>query len=98
MGKEKLFENKVKRFLKENGCYFVKYWGGGGFTKSGIPDLLVCCNGHFLGVELKAETGKPSDLQQYHIQKIRAAGGVGIVLYPQGFDDFKKMIEHLQST
>ena len=94
--REKAFENKVKQFLKDQGCWFVKYWGGGGFTKSGIPDLLVCCNGRFLGVEIKAENGKPSDLQLYHIRKINDAGGIGIVLYPKHFEQFKELINSLQ--
>ena len=33
MASEKNFENRVKRFLKDEGCYFIKYWGGGEFTK-----------------------------------------------------------------
>ncbi|MFR9293585.1 MAG: VRR-NUC domain-containing protein [Turicibacter sanguinis] len=90
--REKSFENKVKKFLKEQGCYFIKYWGGGIFTQEGVPDLLVCCNGHFLGIELKSPTGTPSELQKYNIQEIRKAGGKGIILYPSEFETFKSMI------
>lgn len=45
MAQEKNFENRVKDFLKDMGCWQLKYWGGAVFTKSGIPDLLVCCKG-----------------------------------------------------
>lgn len=98
---EKQFENKVKTFLKDNGCWYVKYWSGTAqngkkFTKDGIPDLLVCCNGLFIGVELKAATGKPSELQLWNIGKIRKAGGIAIVLYPDQFEQFKHMITLLQ--
>ena len=89
---EKQFENKVKAFLKDQGCYFIKYWGGGQFTKAGVPDLLVCCNGRFLGVELKASGGKPTELQLHHLDQIRKAGGIGILLYPKGFEKFKQKI------
>ena len=58
MAQEKNFENRIKSFLKNEGCYFLKYWVGGNFTKSGIPDLLICCNGSFGAVELKAKSGK----------------------------------------
>lgn len=98
MAAEKLFENKVKKFLKENRCWILKYWGGGGYTKSGIPDLLVCCNGYFLGIELKAPNGKPSELQKYQIKEIRKAGGIALVLYPDDFEEFKKLIEELNSS
>ena len=93
MGNEKNFENKVKKFLKGNGCWVLKYWAGSAYTKSGIPDLLVCCNGYFLGVEVKAPNGKPSELQLYNVRKIREAHGIGIVLYPDQFDDFKYMVQ-----
>lgn len=51
-----------------------KYWGGAAYTKSGIPDILSCCNGKFLGIEVKAKNGKPSELQLYNLKKIDEAG------------------------
>lgn len=65
------------------------------FTKSGIPDILACVNGYFVGVEVKAQNGKPSELQLYNIRKIREAGGFAVVLYPSGFDKFKQFILNL---
>lgn len=97
MAREKTFENKVKKFLKDEGCYYIKYWGGGTFTKSGVPDLLVCCNGYFIGIELKAENGKPSDLQLYNVRKIKEAGGKAMILYPKDFEYFKSLIKDLKS-
>lgn len=93
MAQEKQFEEKVKKYLKEQGCWFLKYWGGGGYTKPGIPDLIVSCKGWFFGVELKAPNGKPSDLQVYNLRKIDSAGGRAILLYPKDFDLFKRLIE-----
>lgn len=96
MAQEKLFENKVKQFLKEEGCYFIKYWGGAAYTQKGIPDLLICCAGFFVAIELKSEKGKPSELQEWNIQKIKNAGGYAQVLYPNQFEDFKKTIKFLK--
>ncbi len=92
MADEKNFENRVKAFLKEQGCYFIKYWGGAVYTKSGVPDLIVCCNKRFLGVEVKAERGKPSELQIHHLCKIDKAGGIAVLLYPDDFEQFKILI------
>ena len=88
---EKAFENKVKGFLKQSGCWFVKTWSNG-IQRSGIPDLLVCCNGRFVGVELKAPNGKPSELQMWNLLKIDDAGGFGWLLYPAKFEEFKQFI------
>ena len=93
--KEKDFEKKVKAFLKDQGCWVLKTWSNG-VQRQGIPDLLVCCNGFFVGVELKAEKGLPSDLQLWNIEEIMKAGGIAIVLYPDQFERFKDMILELE--
>lgn len=92
MTSEKSFENKIKKFLKDNNCYFIKQWGGGQFTKSGVPDILASVNGYFVAIEVKAPTGKPSALQLYNLEQIRKSGGVALLLYPKDFDEFKKLI------
>lgn len=94
MGSEKLFENRLKKFLEDEGCWFVKFFANA-YTKSGIPDLLVCCNGYFIGVEVKAPNGKPSVLQKRNIREIYESGGIGVVLYPDQFDQFKELIKLL---
>lgn len=92
MAAEKNFENKVKKFLKDNGSWLLKYWGGAAYTKSGIPDLLVCCKGRFIGIELKAPKGKPSDLQIYNLREIDRSGGYAVLLYPDQWELFQNFI------
>lgn len=101
MAAEKNFENRVKQYLKDRGCWYVKYWGGGSqngkiFTKSGIPDLLVCFCGVFLGIELKAPRGHPSDIQLYNLKEIDRSGGLAILLYPKDFEGFKQLIADIE--
>ena len=98
MGPEKRFENTVKQFLKSQGAYFIKYWSGGGYTKSGIPDLLVSCNGFFLGVELKAPKGTPTDLQIRELHRIRDSGGLAILLFPKDLELFKNLIRAIKGN
>ena len=98
MAREKALDNKVKAYLKEYGAWGLKYWAGSRFTKDGIPDLLYCINGYFFGIEDKAENGKPSLLQLYNLRKIREAGGLGILLYPKDFDNFKKFIANIDKN
>ena len=94
IGAEKRFEEKIKRFLSDNGAWFVKYFANR-MTKSGVPDILACVNGHFVAIEVKAETGKPSELQLYNVRKIQESGGVAMILYPKDFDKFKQLIKQL---
>lgn len=96
MAQEKNLENRIKQFLKDEGCYFIKYWGGGGFTKAGVPDLLICCNGHFIAAELKADKGKPSELQIVALTKIQKAGGIGVLVFPEDEITFRQLIMELK--
>lgn len=91
MNPEKQFENKVKQFLNQQNCWVLKTWSNG-VQREGVPDLLVCCHSIFIGIELKAENGHPSELQLWNIRQIRYAGGLAFTLYPDQFDDFKKFI------
>jgi hypothetical protein len=93
--REKDFEKKVKAFLVDQGCWILKTWSNG-IQREGIPDLLVCCDGYFLGIELKAPNGKPSELQLWNIDQIKKAGGIAMVLYPDDFEDFKRLIGALK--
>ena len=94
MAAEKNFENKIKKYLEDNDCWFVKFFANS-YTKKGIPDILACVNGYFLGIEVKAPNGKPSELQKYNIKKITKANGCAIVLYPRDFEMFEKIIKSL---
>ena len=94
MAQEKNFENKIKAYLKSIGAYFIKTHGDR-FSRVGTPDIIACVNGHFVAVEVKATTGKPSELQIYNIEQINKAGGYGVILYPKDFENFKKVCENL---
>lgn len=94
MAAEKTFENKIKKYLSENNIWHVKYFANG-FTKSGIPDLLCSVNGHFLAIEVKAENGRPSELQLHHIEKIKQSGGYAVIVKPSQFEELKELIQEL---
>ena len=94
MAKEKQFENKIKEYLKSKNIWHVKYFANS-FTPVGIPDILACVNGRFLGIEVKAEDGKVSPLQEYNINKIRECKGLAFVVKPSEFENLKATIEDL---
>ena len=110
MAQEKSFEKKVEKYLKSIGVYqagfpsdkmeaeqigwFTKIWGGG-YQKSGIPDLILCVNGFFISVELKAPNGRPSELQKMNTARINQSNGIGIILKPDGFEQFKEIVREV---
>lgn len=108
MAQEKNFENRLKRWLESIGVYplghpkdkmkvpprgyYEKRWGGGRFQKSGLPDMRIVVDGIAFEVELKGKTGTPSDLQERNLDQVNKSGGFGFLLYPEGFETFKKII------
>ena len=91
MAEEKNFENKVKKYLSSIDAYYFKVWGGG-YQQAGIPDVICCKNGIFIGIELKSTNGKATELQKYNIKQINKSGGIGIILFPEGFAEFRKLM------
>ena len=108
MTPETKFKNEVQKWLISQGIYaagtpehkmnkpikgwFVKIWGGG-MQKEGIPDILMTVNGIFMSLELKSATGRPSELQKKNTAMINESGAIGIILYPDGFENFKNIIK-----
>lgn len=76
--------------------YYEKRWGGGQFTKSGLPDMHVVINGKSIDLELKAPNGRVSDLQLFTIAQINNCGGIARVVYPKNFDGVKILIERIR--
>lgn len=95
MAQEKNYENRIKKFLEEQGAWGVKFFANA-FTKSGIPDLLYCVNGRFVAIEVKAENGRLSELQKYNIKKIQEAGGIAIVSKPSQFEELKELLTKIK--
>lgn len=95
MAAEKNFENRLKKFLEDEGCWFVKFFANA-YTKSGIPDILCCCNGYFVAVEVKASNGKPSELQKWNVNQIINADGYGVILYPDQYEEFTELLWSLK--
>lgn len=92
--REKLFERKIRQFLNYKGCWNVKYFGNA-YSQSGVPDILACVAGQFVAIEVKGEGGKPSELQELNIKRIRKSGGIAMVLYPKDWEAFKAGIEDM---
>ena len=54
-------------------------------VKAGVPDLVLVREGHFYGLELKAERGRLSDAQAAMLADLEAAGATVAVAF--GLDD-----------
>lgn len=71
---------EVSRYLRTRGTWFFKVHGSV-WQKAGLPDIIGCDRGRFVGIELKVRPNRPSALQLLTIAKINRAGGVAGVCY-----------------
>jgi len=60
-----------------------------GFGSSGVPDIVACKNGKFIGIECKAGKGRPTALQEKNLNDIFNQGGVAILINETGIEAFK---------
>ena len=63
------------RYLKSEGAWVMKVHGSP-YQRPGVPDLLVCYRGRFLGLEVKQPGKHLSKLQAHEIDAIHEAGGM----------------------
>jgi Holliday junction resolvase len=80
-------EGKVKRkvteLLKKHGVWYF-FPANNGFGKAGIPDIIAIVDGHFVGVEVKAnKSSKPTALQIKCGEEIEKAGGTWMVVFDE---------------
>jgi len=72
-------KDEVRRILKHlNVYYFMPATGG--YGRSGVPDIVCCVNGKFVGVECKAGLNQPTELQKREMENIRMSGGIAVVI------------------
>jgi len=90
--REKIIENKIKDYLKSIGAYYFKHHGNQ-FSQVGVPDIIACYKGRFIGIEVKNETGKTSPLQDINLESIKKAGGISLVA--RSVDEVKKAIDSI---
>ena len=77
--KESALQRQIIAYLRGQGAYVFKVVGSP-LQQRGTPDLLVCWQGKFIALEIKAPGEKATLLQDHEIHKIREAGGQGLVV------------------
>ncbi len=87
--KESQIQTKIIKYLNGIGAYSIKTIVT---NRNGCPDVICCLNGRFIALEVKADKGIVSQLQEHNIKLIRNSGGVAEVV--RSVDDVKKVVEN----
>lgn len=91
MTPEAKVKKKVREVLDETDAYHFPPFSGG-YGRSGVPDIVACIDGIFVGIECKAGKGKLTAIQEYNLQEIERCGGIALVINEENVNDFKNLI------
>jgi pantoate kinase len=90
-------KKQIRAILDAHGVYYAMPIGTG-YGNSGVPDFLCCVHGKFLAIEAKAGRGKTTALQDEHIARIRAAGGLAMVVNEVNVGVLPSIIDQLKEN
>lgn len=90
LNNETKLQKSIQKYLQSKGCYEFKVHGSA-YMRAGIPDIICCYNGKFIGIECKVGKNKQSKAQEKHMNEIIESGGIHILAY--SLDDVKAIIK-----
>lgn len=97
-----LLENQGKVYAFRNNSFrgFIQRRNGTkGFIKNnkrGVPDIIMCYKGCFVGLEVKTEKGRQSQTQKEAEQAINEAGGYYYIV--RSVDDVDEVLNLLDNS
>lgn len=93
--KESVVQSKILKELKLKGCYVVKVQSA---SKAGVPDIIGCYKGKFLGIEVKTPETKDnvSELQKINLDMISKSGGFTRVMWD--YKEVENLLKEIDET
>jgi hypothetical protein len=67
-----------------------------GFGRSGVPDIIACYKGKFIGIECKSGDNKPTLLQLRNIDDIKRNQGLAIVINEANIESLLALVKEIQ--
>lgn len=93
---EKKVKDQVTKLLSEKNAYWF-YPVMGGYGSSGIPDIVACYRGMFIGIECKAGNNTPTALQMKNLNQIAHAGGYSAVINETNLDELQNIFSRIDA-
>ena len=67
-----------------------------GYGRSGVPDIIACYKGKFIGIECKSGDNKPTLLQLRNIEHIKRNQGLAIVINEDNIETLLALVKEIQ--
>jgi hypothetical protein len=94
-------ESKVKAKVKALLAKYKVYYfmpATHGYGSSGVPDIVACMQGKFIGIETKAKGGVPTALQMKNLMSIVDNKGISLIIDETGIGLFTMMLQTWQAN
>ena len=72
-------KKQVKKILDDLKAYHFSPMTAG-YGRSGVPDIIVCYKGNFIGIECKSGSNEPTLLQKHNMKLIKDTQGLAFVV------------------
>lgn len=95
MTPEAKVKKQVKKILDDLGAYHFSPLTAG-YGRSGVPDIIACYKGKFIGIECKAGDNKPTLLQLRNIEDIKRNQGLAIVVNEGNIKELLAMLKEIE--
>ena len=92
---ESKVKKRVKKILDDLGAYHFSPMMDG-YGRSGVPDIIACYKGKFIGIECKAGDNKPTLLQLRNIEDIKRNQGLAIVINEGNIESLLTLVKEIE--
>ena len=89
---EKWVKQQVVKRLKERHVYYF-FPAAGAYTSIGVPDIVACIRGKFVGIECKAGNNRATELQLRNLEAIRDNGGHAWVVNENDLETLERNLD-----
>lgn len=93
--REAKISQNIQKMIKSRGGFCFKVWGNP-MMMNGLPDIICCYRGLFIGFETKTELGSTDARQEYVHRKLSEAGG--LVFVPRNVQDASEVLDLIDDT
>jgi Holliday junction resolvase len=94
MTPEAKVKKKVKKILDDLKAYHFSPMTAG-YGRSGVPDIIVCYKGYFIGIECKSGNNEPTMLQKHNMKLINDNQGLAFVINESNIDELLTIMKGL---
>ena len=91
---EKWVKAQVVKMLKDVGAYYF-YPVASGYMSIGVPDIVACIKGRFVGIECKAGSNQATPLQLKNLKAIVDNGGISVLVNEDALAELKQILQEI---